>query len=534
MTMLDTAITEQLRGHLERIVHPIELVASLDDGPKSTELWTLPEEIAALSRLVTAVRADQYDDIAGGRRPAFAIRRLGTPVEVTFAGIPLGHEFTSLVLALLHVAGHPPAIPEATWARIESLAVPPEGLRFEAFYSLTCQNCPDVVQGLNILSVLRPGAVQHVAVDGALFQDEIDARGVMGVPSVFVNGAHFGDGRMTLDESLDKLDTGADAATAAAMNGADPYDVLIIGGGPAGAAAAVYAARKGIRTGIVVERIGGQVLDTLAIENFVSVEHTEGPKLAAALERHVKSHEVDVWERQRATRFVPSAELGGLHTIELANGASLRARTVVIASGARWRQMDVPGEAEHRNKGVTYCPHCDGPLFRGKRVAVIGGGNSGVEAAIDLAGLAAEVTLIEFDELLRADSVLQRALDALPNTSVLLGARTTEVRGDGSRVVGLTYEHRGTGELHPVELDGIFVQIGLLPNTGWLEGTVALSPRGEVEIDGRGETSVPGVFAAGDCTTVPFKQIVVALGAGSTAALSAFDHLIRTRDALAA
>jgi alkyl hydroperoxide reductase subunit F len=532
--MLDPAITQQLRGHLEKVVHPIELVASLGDSPKSTELWTLLEELAALSPLVTAVRADQHDDVAGGRRPAFAIRRIGTPVEVTFAGIPLGHEFTSLVLALLHVAGHPPAIPEATWARIESLAVPPEGLSFETFYSLTCQNCPDVVQGLNILSVLRPGAVKHVAVDGALFQDEVDARGVMGVPSTFINGEHFGNGRMNLDEILDKLDTGGDAGALAAMTSAGPYEVLIVGGGPAGAAAAVYAARKGIRTGIVVERIGGQVLDTMAIENFVSIEHTEGPQLAAAIERHVKAHEVDVWERQRATRLVPATELGGLHTIELANGASLRARTVVIASGARWREMDVPGEAEHRNKGVTYCPHCDGPLFKDKRVAVIGGGNSGVEAAIDLAGVAADVTLIEFDEQLRADSVLQRALGALPNASVLVGARTTEVRGDGSRVVGLTYEHRGTGVLHPVEVDGIFVQIGLLPNTDWLAGTVVLSPRGEVEIDDRGATSVPGVFAAGDCTTVPFKQIVVAMGAGSTAALSAFDHLIRTRDAVAA
>ncbi len=532
--MLDPAITEQLRGHLAKVVHPIELVASLDDSQKSTELWTLLEELAALSPQVTAVRASDDDAIAGGRRPAFAIRRRGTSVEVTFAGIPLGHEFTSLVLALLHVGGHPPSISDATRARIESLDLPPEGLRFETFYSLTCQNCPDVVQGLNILSVLRPEAIDHVAIDGALHQDEVDARGVMGVPSTFVNDEHFGNGRMTLDELLDKLDAGSDDAAAAAIAAADPYDVLIVGGGPAGAAAAVYAARKGIRTGLVVERLGGQVLDTMTIENFVSVEHTEGPQLAAALERHVKAHDVDVWERQRATRLVPATEPGGLHTVELANGASLQGRTVIVSSGARWRQMDVPGEAEHRNKGVTYCPHCDGPLFKGKRVAVIGGGNSGIEAAIDLAGLASDVTVVEFDDRLRADAILQRALDALPNTSVVLGARTTEVRGDGSRVLGLTYEDRASGELHELDLDGVFVQIGLLPNTEWLEGAVAMTPRGEIEIDDRGATSVPGVFAAGDCTPVPFKQIVVAMGAGSTSALSAFDHLIRTRDAVAA
>jgi len=538
--MLDAAITEQLRGHLEKIVHPIELVASLDDSPTSTELWGLLEELAALSPQVTAVRAGEVpDDAAAGRRPAFSVRRragdrIGTPVEVTFAGIPMGHEFTSLVLALLHVGGHAPSIKEETRARIESLVLPEGGLRFETFFSRSCQNCPDVVQGLNVLSVLRPEAVSHVAIDGARFQAEVDERGVLAVPAVFVNGEVFGNGRMTLEEILDRLDTGADDATAAAIDAAEPYDVLIVGGGPAGAAAAVYAARKGIRTGVVVERLGGQVLDTMAIENFVSVEHTEGPQLAAALERHIRAHEVDVWERQRAARLVPAHELGGLHTVELASGASLRARTVVLASGARWRQMDVPGEAEHRTRGVTYCPHCDGPLFKGKRVAVIGGGNSGVEAAIDLAGVTAHVTLLEFDDRLRADAVLQQALDRLPNTEVITSARTTEVLGDGSKVVGLTYEDRASGELRQLDVDGVFVQIGLLPNTEWLEGAVALSPQGEVEIDDRGATSVPGVFAAGDCTTVPFKQIVVAVGAGSTAALGAFDHLIRTRDAVAA
>jgi alkyl hydroperoxide reductase subunit F len=336
----------------------------------------------------------------------------------------------------------------------------------------------------------------------------------------------FDQGRMSLEQIVARLDTAGAAREAERLDGLDPFDVLVVGGGPAGAAAAVYAARKGIRTGVVAERFGGQVLDTMAIENFVSVPYTEGPKLAAALEQHVKDYDVDIVNLQQATRLVPAGD-DGLVGVQLASGATLSARSVVLSTGARWRSMNVPGEAELRNKGVTYCPHCDGPLFKGKRVAVIGGGNSGVEAAIDLAGLVAHVTLLEFDGQLRADDVLQRKLASLPNVDVVTSALTTEVLGD-DRVTGLTYEDRATGDSHKVDLDGIFVQIGLLPNTEWLEGTVELSARGEVVIDDRGQTSVPGVFAAGDCTTVPYKQIVIAMGAGSTAALSAFDHLIRT------
>jgi alkyl hydroperoxide reductase subunit F len=516
--MLDAALIAQLRTHFEKITHPIELVASLDDGAKSAELWELLQEIESLSEHITLTRRD--DD---GRRPAFAIERVGTDVAVRFAGIPLGHELTSLVLALLQVGGHPSTASAEVIQRIESL----EGEHaFETFFSVTCQNCPDVVQALNLMSVLNP-RITHVAIDGALFQDEVDARGVMAVPTVFLDGEVFDQGRMSIEQILDRLDTGAAARTTEAIEAKEPFDVLVVGGGPAGATAAIYAARKGIPTGVVAERFGGQVLDTMAIENFISVPHTEGPKLVAALEQHVKEHDVDLMDRQRATRLVPAAEPGGLVTVELASGASVRSRTVVLSTGARWRSMNVPGEDEYRNKGVTYCPHCDGPLFKGKRVAVIGGGNSGAEAAIDLAGIVAHVTLIEFDGALRADEVLQRRLRSLPNVTTIVSARTTEVRGDGEKVVGLTYEDRVTGDLHTVDLDGIFVQIGLLPNTEWLDGVVELSPRGEIVIDDRGQTSVPGVFAAGDCTTVPYKQIVVAMGAGSTAALSAFDHLIR-------
>ncbi|MCD9622899.1 alkyl hydroperoxide reductase subunit F [Rhabdothermincola salaria] len=517
--MLDDALKTQLRTHLEKLQRPVELVASLDDGPKSRELADLLAEIAALSDRVGVVRTDQDE-----RRPSFAITSPGTEISVRFAGIPLGHEFTSLVLALLQVGGHPST---ATPEIIQAVQALDGDYAFETYMSLSCQNCPDVVQALNLMSVLNP-RVRHVAIDGALFQDEVDARQVMAVPTVFLNGELFDSGRMSLEQIVAKLDTGAAERVAGEIDAKEPFDVLVVGGGPAGASAAIYAARKGIRTGVVAERFGGQVLDTMAIENFVSVPHTEGPRLAAALEQHVKDYDVDVMDLQAASRLVPAGEPGGLATVELASGATVQARTVVLSTGARWRNMGVPGEAEYRNKGVTYCPHCDGPLFKGKRVAVIGGGNSGVEAAIDLAGVVGHVTLLEFDDRLRADEVLQRKARSLPNVDIVVSALTTEVVGDGAKVTGLVYEERTTGASRHVELDGVFVQIGLLPNTEWLEGAVDLSPRGEIVIDDRGQTSVEGVFAAGDCTTVPYKQIVIAMGAGSTAALSAFDHLIRS------
>ncbi|HYH20485.1 MAG TPA: alkyl hydroperoxide reductase subunit F [Azospirillum sp.] len=516
--MLDSTVKDQLKAYFERITQPVELVASLDGGVKSQELLTLLEEVASLSDKITLVRGG--DD---ARKPSFAINRAGTGIGVRFAGLPMGHEFNSLVLALLQVGGHPAKESPEVIEQVKDL----DGdYVFETYFSLSCQNCPDVVQALNLMSVLNP-RIKHVAIDGALFQGEVEQRKVMAVPSVYLNGEPWGQGRMGLEQILAKLDTGAADRAAAKIKTKDAFDVLVVGGGPAGAAAAVYAARKGIRTGVAAERFGGQVLDTMAIENFISVPHTEGPKLAAALEQHVKDYDVDIMNLQRAEKLIPAKVPGGLIEVQLASGASLNARTVILSTGARWRQMNVPGEEEYRNKGVAYCPHCDGPLFKGKRVAVIGGGNSGVEAAIDLAGIVAHVTLIEFDSQLRADAVLQRKLRSLPNVTVITSGQTTEVHGDGDKVTGLSYKDRTSGELKRVDLEGIFVQIGLVPNTEWLKGTVALSPRGEIEIDARGQTSVPGVFAAGDATTVPYKQIVIAMGEGSKAALSAFDHLIR-------
>jgi alkyl hydroperoxide reductase subunit F len=515
--MLDATIKTQLKAYLERLQQPIELVASLDDSDKAQEMNALLEDIAQLSDKVS-VRNDGRD----ARKPSFAVTRPGEAERIRFAGIPMGHEFTSLVLALLQTGGHPPKVEPET---IEQIRAIPGAFHFETFVSLSCHNCPDVVQALNLMSVLNPG-ISHTMIDGALFQGEVDERKIMAVPTVYLNGEPFGQGRMTLEEIIARIDTGATAREAEKLAAKEAFDVLIVGGGPAGAAAAIYSARKGLRTGVVAERFGGQVLDTLAIENFISVKETDGPKLSTGLEQHVRDYEVDIMNLQRAEALVQREN--GLSEIRLASGALLKSKSVIISTGARWREMNVPGEREYRGRGVAYCPHCDGPLFKGKRVAVIGGGNSGVEAAIDLAGVVAHVTLIEFDTALRADAVLQKKLFSLPNVKVITNALTTEATGDGQKVNGLVYKDRASNEVHTVPLEGIFVQIGLLPNTDWLKGTIDLSPRGEIEVDARGQTSMPGVFAAGDCTTVPYKQIIIAMGEGAKASLGAFDHLIRS------
>lgn len=514
--MLDTNLKTQLKGYLERLVRPVEIIAYAGDDAKSLELLQLLEQIREQSAKITVKRGD----VEGARIPSFALTSPGENIHLTFAGLPLGHEFTSLVLALLQVGGYPPKVEQAL---IDQIRAVKGTFRFETYYSLSCQNCPDVVQALNLMAVLNPG-IEHVAIDGALFQDEVADRQVMSVPSIFLNGEVFGSGRMGAEEILAKIDTGAAARAADAVSAQAPFEVLVVGGGPAGAAAAIYAARKGIRTGIVADRFGGQVLDTMSIENFISVTHTEGPKLARAMETHVRDYDAEIMSGQQAVKLERTSK--GFK-VELASGAVLTSTSVILSTGARWRKMGVSGEEQYINKGVAFCPHCDGPLFKGKRIAVIGGGNSGVEAAIDLAGLVSHVTLLEFDKTLRADEVLQRKLKSLPNVTILTSAKTTEVTGDGKRVNGLVYEDRISGEKHSVALEGIFVQIGLVPNTEWLKGTLSLNDRGEIITDNHGATSVPGVFAAGDCTTAPYKQIVIAMGEGARSSLAAFDYLIR-------
>jgi NADH-dependent peroxiredoxin subunit F len=518
--MLDANLTAQLKQYLAMLREPIELVASLGNDQRSADMRELLNEIAALSDKVSA-RFDGTHE----RRPSFIIRRASDAEKwVRFAGLPLGHEFTSLVLALLWAGGHPPKVAQEVLDQIAAL----EGdYNFEMYFSLSCHNCPDVVQALTLMALINP-RITATLVEGGAFPQEVERRNVLAVPATFLNGEMFASGKMSVEELLAKLDGNAGARAAAKLAGKDPFEVLVVGGGPAGASAAIYTARKGFRTGVAAERFGGQVLDTLGIENFISVPYTEGPKLAAALEAHVAEYDVDVMNLQQAVKLVPAAQPGGWHEVQFANGAALKARTLILSTGARWRNLGVPGEFEYRNRGVAYCPHCDGPLFKGKRVAVIGGGNSGVEAAIDLANIVGHVTLIEFGDTLRADQVLQDKLRSMPNVDILLSAQTTEITGDGERVGGLVYKDRTSGAERRVELEGVFVQIGLVPNTEWLKGSgLELSKFGEVVIDSHAATSLPGIFAAGDCTNVPFKQIIIAMGEGSKAALSAFDYLIR-------
>lgn len=507
---LDADIKQQLEQYLQLLEGNVLLKVSAGTDSVSNDMLDLVNELSSMSDKITARQTTLP------RTPSFSVNRVGEDTGITFAGVPLGHEFTSLVLALLQVSGRPPKVEQHIIDQVKGIK---GEYRFETYVSLSCHNCPDVVQALNLMSVLNPG-ISHTMIDGAAFKDEVESKEIMAVPTVFLNGELFGNGRMSVEDILGKL--GSSDTTA--FEGKEPYDVLVVGGGPAGASAAIYAARKGIRTGIVAERFGGQVNDTLGIENLIGVKYTEGPKLAANLEEHAKEYNIDIMMSQRAKGL----QKKDLIEVELENGAVLKSKTVILSTGARWRNMNVPGEAEFKNKGVAYCPHCDGPLFAGKRVAVVGGGNSGVEAAIDLAGVASHVTVLEFMPELKADSVLQDRLNSLPNTTVIKNAQVKEVTGD-SKVNGVTYIERESGEEKHLELEGVFVQIGLVPNTEWLEGTLERTRMGEIIVDNRGATTLPGVFAAGDCTNSAYKQIIISMGSGATAALGAFDYLIRNQ-----
>ncbi|MFB5191933.1 alkyl hydroperoxide reductase subunit F [Alicyclobacillus fastidiosus] len=507
--VLDAEIRAQLSQYLQLMEGDVLLKVSAGSDDVSNDMLALVDELASMSSKISVEKTTLP------RTPSFSLYRVGEDVGITFAGVPLGHEFTSLVLALLQVSGRAPKVEESVIDQIKKI----DGeYHFESYISLSCHNCPEVVQALNLMSLLNPG-ITHTMIDGAAFKAEAESKNIMAVPSVYLNGEFFGSGRMTLEEILAKMGTALDASELANK---EPYDVLVVGGGPAGASAAIYAARKGIRTGIVAERFGGQVLDTVGIENFISVKYTEGPKLAASLEEHVNEYGIDVMTLQRAKRLDKKEFV----EIELESGAVLKSKAVIISTGARWRNVGVPGESEFRNKGVTYCPHCDGPLFTGKHVAVIGGGNSGIEAAIDLAGIVKHVTVLEFMPELKADSVLLKRLYSLPNVTVIKNAQTKEITGT-DKVDGITYVDRETGEDHHIELQGVFVQIGLVPNTDWLGDTVERNRMGEIVVNSHGATNVPGVFAAGDCINSPYKQIIISMGSGANAALGAFDYLIR-------
>ncbi|WP_018249098.1 alkyl hydroperoxide reductase subunit F [Orenia marismortui] len=507
--ILDADIKAQLNEYLQLMEGDVLFKVSVGSDKVSQDMLALVKELSDLSSKI------KIEETSLARTPSFSLNRPGEDTGVTFAGIPLGHEFTSLVLALLQVSGRPPKVEENVIEQIKNI----QGeYHFETYISLSCHNCPDVVQALNLMSILNPG-ITHSMIDGGAFKDEVEDKDILAVPAVYLNGEFFSSGRMSLGEILKKIGSSMDSSD---LSNKDPYDVLIIGGGPAGASAAIYAARKGIRTGIVADRFGGQVMDTLSIENFISVKHTEGPKLVASLEEHIKDYDIDVMKSQRAKGLQKNEFI----EVELENGAVLKGKTAIISTGARWRKLGVPGEDKFKNKGVAYCPHCDGPMFQGKDVAVIGGGNSGVEAAIDLAGIVDHVTVLEFMPELKADEVLQQRLDSLDNVSVLKNVESKEITGT-DKVDGITYIDRETEEAHHLGLEGVFVQIGLIPNTDWLGESVELNSFGEVVVDRHGATSLDGVFAAGDCTHSPYKQIIVSMGAGATAALGAFDYLIR-------
>jgi len=507
--VIDKDIKEQLATYLELMEDNVFIKVSAASDEISNNMVALVDELASMSSKIKVEKSKLL------RTPSFSINRIGEETGVTFAGIPLGHEFNSLVLALLQVSGRAAKVDQKAIDAIKNLK---GEYNFESYISLTCHNCPEVVQSLNLISILNPN-VTHTMIDGGVFKEEVENKNIMAVPSVYLNGEFFSSGRMSIEEILSKIGTTLDTSEFADK---EPYDILVVGGGPAGASSAIYAARKGIRTGIIVERFGGQVLDTIGIENFISVKYTEGPKLAANLEEHVKEYNVDVMNLHKAKRL----EKKEFIEVELENGAILKSKSVIISTGARWRNVGVPGEEKFKNKGVAYCPHCDGPLFKGKHVAVIGGGNSGIEAAIDLAVIVGHVTVLEFMPELKADDVLQKRLYSLNNVTVLKNVQSKEFTGT-DKVNGISYIERDTGEVKHIELEGIFVQIGLVPNTDWLDKTVELNNLGEIIIDNHGATNIPGVFAAGDCTNNPYKQIIISMGSGANAALGAFDYLIR-------
>ena len=507
--VLDQEIKTQLLPYLEYIEKDIILKICAGSDEASKNMRNFVQEISELSDKIS-VETAQLE-----RSPSFAIDRSGVSSGVVFAGLPLGHEFTSFVMALLQVSGRKPKIEDALIEKIKKID---RKLEFTTYVSLSCHNCPDIVQALNIMAVLNPN-IRHTMVEGGCFQDEVESKQVMSVPTILLNGEEFGSGRMTLEQILSRLGEAVDISE---LNNKAPYDLLVVGGGPAGAAAAIYAARKGIRTGLLAETLGGQVIETLGIENIIGTKYTEGPKFMAEVEAHMREYPVDIISAQRAVKL----EKKELVELSLESGAALKSKAVVVATGARWKSIGVPGEREFKNKGIAYCPHCDGPLFAGKDVAVIGGGNSGVEAALDLAGLVRHVTIIEFMPELKADKVLQERLFALKNVTIVTNAQTKEISGSG-KVESITYTDRESGLETTRDVQGVFILIGLAPNTEWLADTLARTKSGEIIVDKHGATDIAGVFAAGDCTDSAYKQIIISMGSGATAALGAFDYLIR-------
>jgi len=509
--MIDAGIASQLKEVFTRLEGRVELVYRPSAHPKQAELVAMLREVCETSARLSAREEGEASPV-----PWFQVVYQSQPTGVSFTGIPGGHEFTSLVLAILHADGKGKLPDPALIDRIRRLRGP---IRLRTFVSLSCENCPTVVQALNLMATVH-GDFHHEMVDGEFATEEAQALKIQGVPAVVVGGTLLSSGKANLADLLAKLEEelGVEPAAGAHVDLGD-YDVAVIGGGPAGAASAIYAARKGLKTVIVTDRMGGQLQDTKGIENLISVPYTEGPRLSANLGEHLSHYDIEVLEHRRVERVEPGQPVA----LTLATGETLRTRSLIIATGAKWRELGVEGEKEYLGRGVAFCPHCDGPFYKGKDIAVVGGGNSGVEAAIDLAGIARSVTVLEFMPELKADAVLLEKLESLPNTRVIQNARTLRIAGDGEKVVGLDYQDRSSGEEHRLELAGVFVQIGLVPNSRFLGDLVQTNRYGEILVDEKCRTSQPGIYAAGDVTNVPYKQIVVALGEGAKASLAAFE-----------
>lgn len=517
--MLTQDILKTLSAYTESMTQHVRFVVQTGSHSKRQELLDMLTAFAGVSDKLSIEERD-----AGLRSPvSFTLEADSQPTGVVFSGIPGGHEFNSLVLAVLQSGGRPGKLdPQIA----DSIAKINSQLHFEVFVSLSCHNCPDVVQALNQFALANSN-IGCEMIDGGLFQNLINERDIQGVPSVYLNGELFANGKVEIAELVEKLQTAHPEMLEQGPTTALPtQDVVVIGGGPAGVAAAIYSARKGLAVTLVADRLGGQVKDTVGIENLISVPKTTGNELAGSLRQHMENYTINLREFVKVDKFTK----GSTKLVRLSSGEEIATRTIVIATGARWRDLGVPGEKEHIGNGVAYCPHCDGPFFKGKDVAVIGGGNSGIEAALDLAGIVKSVTVYEFMPTLRADQVLVEQAQQRDNIRIVTNAATTRVLGDNGKVVGLEYRDRATEQVHQQDLAGIFVQIGLVPNSQFLQGVVDMTNRGEIVIDERCQTSEPGVYACGDVTTVPYKQIVIAMGEGAKASLAAYEYLLMQTD----
>lgn len=509
--ILDETIKLQLKEYLSLLEDEVVIKKYTGTDEVSLQMDELLEELNKLSSKI------HIEEEVLNRMPSFKLTKRDTDSGITFAGVPLGHEFSSLVLALLQVSGRPPKMEQEVVDRIKLIK---RELSFETYISLSCHNCPDVVQALNMMSILNPH-IQHTMIDGNVFRKEVEDKEIMAVPSIYLNGEYFNSGRITLEDVLQQLGI-EDARPQHLVE--QVFDSVVVGAGPGGCSAAIYMARKGLKTALIAKHFGGQVTETLSIENLISLKYIEGPNLGRNLEEHVKQYDIEVISNQLVTQL---GKVEDRFEVVLENRLKLKAKAVILATGAKWRNLNVPGEVEFKNKGVAYCPHCDGPLYKGKKVAVVGGGNSGVEAAIDLSQIAEHVYLLEFMPQLKADEILQSKLKALNNVTILTHVKVQEIKGK-TKVEEIMYQDTVTEEIQSISLEGVFIQIGLSPNTDWLKGQVSCNKIGEIIVDRKGRTNLEGIFAAGDCTDSPYKQIIIAMGSGATAALSAFDYLMNS------